>query len=100
MKRPKTFKVVSLWIPLTGDGQRILHVDGRNGYTGTYHAARIPSPSEISELEVELLKTGAQTVVGDGRKFIRTQETVGKTPGKGIYKHLVYKVKYTGKCWK
>jgi hypothetical protein len=92
MKRHNTFKKIDLWIHLDGDKETIVNVDGRNGYTGTYHKHRIPSPSEVSDLERDLLKLGAEIVQGDGRKFIRTGETVGKYDNGTTYRHLRYKV--------
>ena len=86
------FKKIDLFIPLEGDSEISVNVSGGNKFLHSL-PNRIPSPSEIGELEIALLKTGAEIVNGDGREFIRTKEIVGRYDNGMPYKHLQYKVR-------
>lgn len=91
MKR-KAFKKIDLWIPLNVKKETSVYVTGGNKFL---HSGpnRIPSPSEIGELEIALLKHGADEVKGDARRFIRTCDVIGTYDNGTQYRHLQYKVK-------
>jgi len=92
MMKRKAFKKIDLWISLEGDQRTIINVTGGNKFLYS-SPNRIPSPSEIGELEIALLKYGAEVVEGDERKFIRTGDIVGRYNDGTPYRHLLYKVK-------